>query len=57
MDLNRMLLDRAEKAGAAIEQTRVMKIERRDQGWSLRTRWHGRSGFLRRRHRRSQSTA
>ena len=38
MDLNRMLLDRAEKSGAAIEQTRVMNIERRDKGWSLRTR-------------------
>src|ERR1700691_5613035 len=38
MDLNRMLLDRAEKSGAAIEQTRVMQIERRDKGWSLRTR-------------------
>src|SRR5580704_10884927 len=38
MDLNRMLLQRAEKAGAAIEQTRVMGIERRDKGWNLRTR-------------------
>jgi flavin-dependent dehydrogenase len=38
MDLNRMLLDRAEKSGAAIEQTRVMNIERRDKGWRLRTR-------------------
>ena len=38
MDLNRMLLDRAEKSGAAIEQTRVMGIERRDKGWNLRTR-------------------
>jgi geranylgeranyl reductase family protein len=38
MDLNRMLLDRAEKSGAAIEQTRVMGLERRDKGWSLRTR-------------------
>jgi geranylgeranyl reductase family protein len=38
MDLNRMLLERAEKAGAAIEQTRVMGIERREHGWSLRTR-------------------
>jgi geranylgeranyl reductase family protein len=38
MDLNRMLLDRAEKSGAAIEQTRVMSIERRDKGWNLRTR-------------------
>jgi geranylgeranyl reductase family protein len=38
MDLNRMLLDRAEKSGAAIEQTRVMGIERREKGWNLRTR-------------------
>jgi geranylgeranyl reductase family protein len=38
MDLNRMLLDRAEKSGAAIEQTRVMGIERHDKRWSLRTR-------------------
>jgi flavin-dependent dehydrogenase len=38
MDLNRMLLDRAEKSGAAIEQTRVMGIERRENGWNLRTR-------------------
>jgi geranylgeranyl reductase family protein len=42
MDLNRMLLDRAEKSGAAIEQTRVMGIERRgaglNGGWNLRTR-------------------
>jgi geranylgeranyl reductase family protein len=40
IDLNRMLLERAEHAGAAIEQTRVMEIERRDRGWRLRTR-HG----------------
>src|SRR6202142_1962032 len=37
MDLNRMLLERAEKAGAAIEKTRVLAIERRGQGWTLRT--------------------
>jgi len=36
-DLNRMLLERAEKAGAAIEQTRVLGIERNGRGWSLRT--------------------
>ncbi len=40
VDLNRMLLERAERAGAAIEKTRVLGIERRDRGWSLRTR-HG----------------
>jgi geranylgeranyl reductase family protein len=36
-DLNRMLLDRAEKAGAAIEKTRVLGIERSAAGWRLRT--------------------
>jgi len=39
-DLNRMLLERAERAGAEIEQTRVMEIEPREKGWRLRTR-HG----------------
>ncbi len=38
LDLNRMLLERAERAGAAIEKTRVLDIERRDRGWRLRTR-------------------
>ena len=38
MDLNRMLLDRAERSGAAIEKTRVLGIERQDRGWRLRTR-------------------
>ncbi len=37
-DLNRMLLERAERAGAHIEKTRVLDIERRDNGWRLRTR-------------------
>jgi geranylgeranyl reductase family protein len=40
LDLNRMLLERAERAGAAMEQTRVLGIEQRDKGWRLRTR-HG----------------
>jgi len=40
IDLNRMLLERAGHAGAAIEQTRVLTIERRENGWRLRTR-HG----------------
>jgi geranylgeranyl reductase family protein len=40
LELNRMLLQRAERAGAAIEQTRVLGIEPRDGGWRLRTR-HG----------------
>ncbi len=35
-----MLLERAKRAGAAIEKTRVLEIERRDRGWRLRTR-HG----------------
>src|ERR1700688_1973233 len=37
LDLNRMLLLRAERAGAAIEKTRVLSIERRERGWRLRT--------------------
>ena len=37
MDLNRMLLTRAEKAGAALEKTRVLSVERHDRGWRLRT--------------------
>jgi len=39
-DLNRMLLERAEKAGAQVEKTRVLEIERKTAGWLLRTR-HG----------------
>jgi geranylgeranyl diphosphate/geranylgeranyl-bacteriochlorophyllide a reductase len=37
-DLNRMLLERAERAGAAIEQARVLGIEQQEKGWRLRTR-------------------
>lgn len=37
LDLNQLLLDRAEKAGAALEKTRVLAIERKDRGWKLRT--------------------
>ena len=40
LDLNRMLLDRAEQAGAQLEKTRVLDIERTGQGWLLKTR-HG----------------
>ena len=36
-DLNRMLLERAERAGAQIEKTRVTGMERRGSGWQLRT--------------------
>lgn len=38
LDLNGMLLDRAARAGARIEKTRVLAIERKDRGWRLRTR-------------------
>lgn len=37
-DLNRMLLERAERAGAELEQTRILGIERRSQGWALQTK-------------------
>jgi len=36
-DLNRMLLERAERAGAQIEKVRVTGMERRGEGWALRT--------------------
>jgi geranylgeranyl reductase family protein len=38
LDLNRTLLERAEKAGAALEKTRVLGIDRRENGWNIRTR-------------------
>jgi geranylgeranyl reductase family protein len=37
MDLNKMLLDRAVKAGAAVEKTRVMGLDRAGHGWRIRT--------------------
>ncbi|MEP6716109.1 MAG: NAD(P)/FAD-dependent oxidoreductase [Terriglobia bacterium] len=37
-DLNAMLLNRAENAGAAIEKTRVLSVERAGRGWNLRTK-------------------
>lgn len=37
-ELNKMLLERAERVGAEIEQTRVMNIEQRDNGWRLETK-------------------
>jgi geranylgeranyl reductase family protein len=40
LDLNRLLLERAEQAGAQIEKTRVLNIDRTSSGWTLRTR-HG----------------
>jgi len=36
-DLNRMLLERAEQAGAQLEKCRVLEIERKSQGWHIRT--------------------
>ncbi|MBV8068266.1 MAG: NAD(P)/FAD-dependent oxidoreductase [Acidobacteriaceae bacterium] len=38
VDLNRMLLRRAEAAGAAIEKERVLGLERTSAGWRVRTR-------------------
>src|SRR3984957_15152758 len=40
MDLNRMLLERAEQAGAQLEKTRVLEIERSGHNWLLKTQ-HG----------------
>jgi geranylgeranyl reductase family protein len=37
LDLNRMLLERAERAGARIEKARVLEMSRRGSGWQLRT--------------------
>jgi geranylgeranyl reductase family protein len=37
-DLNGLLLDRAQRAGAQIEKTRVLEMERKGTRWSLRTR-------------------
>ena len=36
-DLNRMLLERAERAGTQIEKTRVLGADRTSSGWSIRT--------------------
>ncbi len=36
-DLNRMLLERAERAGAVIEKARVLEMIRIGEGWRLRT--------------------
>jgi flavin-dependent dehydrogenase len=38
IELNRMLLDRAERAGAQLEKIRVMGMERSGSGWLLRTK-------------------
>jgi flavin-dependent dehydrogenase len=37
-DLNGMLLDRAHRAGARVEQTRILEAEHNGSGWKLRTR-------------------
>jgi geranylgeranyl reductase family protein len=37
LDLNRMLLERAERAGAQIEKTRVTGLSRHGSGWQLTT--------------------
>jgi geranylgeranyl reductase family protein len=37
IDLNRLLLERAERAGAQIEKARVLSMERTAFGWQLRT--------------------
>lgn len=37
LDLNRMLLGRAEHAGARIEKTRVLEVARRGEAWRIRT--------------------
>jgi len=36
-DLNRMLLERAERAGAQLEKARVLELIRTDRGWRVRT--------------------
>lgn len=38
IDLNRMLLDRAEAAGAQIEKERVLGMDRVSNGWEIRTK-------------------
>ncbi|MEO8029137.1 MAG: FAD-dependent oxidoreductase, partial [Bryobacteraceae bacterium] len=38
LDLNKMLLRRAEKAGAQLEEARVLRIEKQSNGWRLATR-------------------
>jgi len=37
-DLNGMLLDRAQSAGAQLEKTRILNVERTGSGWLLRTK-------------------
>src|SRR5215831_15837212 len=37
-DLNRMLLERADRAGAQIEKAHVLGVSRHDSGWRVRTK-------------------
>lgn len=37
-DLNSLLLNRAEQAGAQLERTRVLSADRTDNGWNIRTK-------------------
>ncbi|MBC7928489.1 MAG: NAD(P)/FAD-dependent oxidoreductase [Bryobacteraceae bacterium] len=37
-DLNQLLLERAQDAGATLEKSRVLQLERRGSGWIVRTR-------------------
>lgn len=37
LDLNRLLLERAEKAGAQLEKARVLEVSRPGQAWQIRT--------------------
>ncbi len=38
LELNQMLLQRAEDAGAQLEKTRVLEIKRQGKGWAIKTR-------------------
>jgi flavin-dependent dehydrogenase len=38
LDLNRLLLERAVRAGAELDNTRVLGLDRRGDGWRIRTR-------------------
>ena len=57
-ELNRLLLSRAERAGAELEKTRVLSLARTGDRWRLSTRdGIGRSRFLHRGHGRQESSA
>lgn len=44
LDLNRMLLERAERAGAQLEKTRVLEVKPAESGWRVLTRGGGLEG-------------